>query len=1002
MLSHLLSLVQEKNLEKSALQFTAILEKLFPETRFAFIPTGEPAPNDGFPIETPGRHYGWLSIAGYSALANEQLKLIADAARVYAVIVENNATESTLSYEELRRENEQLRNELIRYRQVDNELRESQEIFSTFMEHNPAYVFFKDENLRAIRLSRNYEQMLGRPLSELLNKTSDELFPEELAKPMIAADRSILDEGRAVTIEEEFNGRFYSTLKFPIKIAGRPSHLAGFTIDITRLKLAEKALRESEAMLARSQQIAHVGSWVLDLTIDQLIWSEETYRIFGINSHDFVLSFAAFLETVHPDDRNALEAMYLSSFRENQAGYEIEHRIIRQDNREVRYVLEKCFHERNKDGEVVRSVGIVQDITGRKLAEEELRRAIAIAEENETRFKALHNASFGGIAIHDKGIILDCNQGLSEITGYPVDELIGMDGLLLIAEKSRDMVRAHIREGYEKPYEGIGRRKNGEEFPLRLEAREIPYRGRRVRSVEFRDITEQKRAESVLAAEKERLAVTLRSIGDGVITTDTQGNVIMMNRVAEDLTGWQQHEAQGLPLDNIFRIINEKTREPAENPVAKVIASGSIIELANHTLLISRNGAELNIADSGAPIKDASGIIIGVVLVFRDMTEKQKLLDSLQRTDKLEAIGVLAGGIAHDFNNLLSGIFSYIELARMATDPKKIASYLDQALVVFDRAKNLTSQLLAFAKGGAPKRKTGDLGLVVKEAAMFALSGSSITCKFDIAEDLWAADFDKGQIEQVIDNLIINAQQAMPVGGMITIRGRNYVARDGENPLLKPGKYIRISVADTGIGMPASLLKRIFDPFFTTKQKGNGLGLTTCYAIIQKHAGMIDVESVIGEGATFHVFIPASSNVPDTKDHSAPVSHVGHGRILIMDDEEFLRNIVGILLREMGYQVVEARNGEEAVKLLTEPGAPVIDAAIFDLTIPGGMGGKDAIVQVRKKLPDLVVFVSSGYSEDPVMAQPQQYGFTDSLCKPYRKSELAAMLDRYAKKQRVP
>ncbi|MDD3147326.1 MAG: PAS domain S-box protein [Candidatus Riflebacteria bacterium] len=875
MFSLLLSLFQERNLEESSPQFIAILEKLFPEIRFAFIRAGEPAPTGGFAIATPERHYGWLSITGHSALTNEQQRLLADAAKMYALILEHNepalppekdqATESTPGFEELRRENEHL--------------------------------------------------------------------------------------------------------------------------------------REREAMLARSQQIAHVGSWVLDLTINKLTWSEETYRILGINPHEFALSFTAFLGVVHPDDRAALETIYFASVREGQEGYEFEHRIIRRDNNEVRYVQEKCFHERNKDGEIVRSVGMVQDITRRKLAEEELHKAIAIAEENETRFKALHNASFGGIAIHDKGMILDCNHGLSQITGYSVDELIGMDGLLLIAEKSRDMVRANIREGYEKPYEGIGRRKNGEEFPMRLEAREIPYRGRRVRSVEFRDITEQKKAESVLAAEKERLAVTLRSIGDGVITTDTRGKVIMMNRVAEDLTGWLQQEAEGQPLDKIFRIINEKTREPAENPVEKVIASGSIIELANHTVLISKNGVELNIADSGAPIKDANSKIIGVVLVFRDMTEKQKLLDSLQRTDKLEAIGVLAGGITHDFNNLLSGIFSYIELARLVTDPKQIASYLDQALVVFDRAKNLTGQLLAFAKGGAPKRKTGDLGPVVKESAMFALSGSSITCEFEIVEDLWPADFDRGQIEQVIDNLIINAKQAMPAGGSITIRGQNYIVKDGENPLLKPGKYIRLSVADSGVGMPASLLKRIFDPFFTTKQKGNGLGLATCYAIIQKHAGMIDVESVIGEGSTFHVFIPASNNVPDTKDDSVPVSHSGHGRILIMDDEEFLRDIVGTLLREMGYQVVEAKNGEEAVKLLTEPGAPAIDAAIFDLTIPGGLGGKDAIVQVRKKLPDLVVFVSSGYSEDPVMAQPQQYGFTDSLCKPYRKTELAAMLNRYAKKQ---
>ncbi|EKD81689.1 MAG: multi-sensor hybrid histidine kinase, partial [uncultured bacterium] len=392
-------------------------------------------------------------------------------------------------------------------------------------------------------------------------------------------------------------------------------------------------------------------------------------------------------------------------------------------------------------------------------------------------------------------------------------------------------------------------------------------------------------------------------------------------------------------------------------------------------------------------------VTFGVVLVFRDMTEKQKLLDALQRTDKLEAIGVLAGGIAHDFNNLLSGIFGFIELARMTKDAKKITTYLDQAMIVFERAKNLTRQLLAFARGGAPLRKAGDLGPVIRESAMFALSGSAITCEFNIPENLWAADFDKGQIEQAIDNLVINAQQAMPIGGKIVIDAQNVTLSDSEHPLLKAGNYIKVSITDTGIGMPADILQRIFDPFFTTKQKGNGLGLTTCYAIIQKHGGMIDVESVMGKGSTFHLFIPASNNAPENKIKKKPVTRKSYGRILIMDDEEFVRKIVNVMLQSMGYSVVEAKDGAEALKLLTDTAGATIDAAIFDLTIPGGMGGKDAIVEVRKQFPDLPVIVSSGYSADPVMAEPQKYGFTDSLGKPYHKDELLAMLNRHAKKQ---
>ncbi len=992
--SLVLSLAQINDFARITSLFIAGLESLFPATHFEFIKSDADEPANGIALQTQNRIFGWVLVADDSLLTRQQHDDLVKAVQMLAIIVERNEQGS----EELRRANEHLREEAFRYQQIAEELRESKEIFTTFMEHNPAYVFFKDENLRSLMLSRNYEKMLGRPLSELLGKSMDELFPAELAGPMIAADRKILDEGRPVAIEEDLNGTHYSTVKFPIVIAGKQSRLAGFTIDITRLKAAEKALRESEAMLAQAQQIAHLGSWVFDLTADRLTWSDETYRIFGLKPQELPPSYLVFLDLVHPEDREAIDAVYSASIQENRDSYEVEHRIIRRDNGAVRHVQEKCRHERNEAGKIVHSIGMVQDITERKQAEEELRKAKVIAEENETRFKALHNASFGGIAIHDQGIILDCNQGLSEITGYSVDELIGMNGLLLINEKTREMVRGKVRAAYEKPYEATGVRKNGEEYPLRLEAREIPYRGKRVRTVEFRDITDQKKSEAILAAEKERLAVTLRSIGDGVITTDTDGKIIMMNRIAEELTGWLQKEAQGQPLEKIFRIINEATRQPCESPVTKVIASGGIVELANHTVLVARNGTERVIADSGAPIKDANSITIGVVLVFRDMTEKQKLIDSLQRTDKLEAIGVLAGGIAHDFNNLLSGIFSYIELARLAKDATKVATYLDQALVVFGRAKNLTRQLLAFAKGGAMLRKTGDLGPVIKESATFALSGSTVTCEFKIAEDLWTADFDRGQIEQIIDNLVINAQQAMPSGGRITIGAQNVTLKNGDNPLLKPGNYIRISIKDTGIGMPANLLQRIFDPFFTTKHKGNGLGLATCYAIVQKHAGMIDVESVMGKGSTFHVYIPASQNAPGGKEAAMPVAHLGCGRILIMDDEAFMRDIVSTFLKEMGYSVVEAKDGAEAVKLLTATAGAVIDAAIFDLTIPGGMGGKDAIVQVRKTLPDLPVFVSSGYSEDPVMAEPQNYGFTDSLCKPYRKEELSAMLSLHAKK----
>ncbi|MFZ2957205.1 MAG: ATP-binding protein [Candidatus Ozemobacteraceae bacterium] len=637
-----------------------------------------------------------------------------------------------------------------------------------------------------------------------------------------------------------------------------------------------------------------------------------------------------------------------------------------------------------------------QDITERKQAEKALR-------ESEAQKNAILNGITTNIALVDKNLkILWANKAAANSINKRAEEMVGSHCYSFWGDSVKPCANCPTLKSFQtgKPEHIIVHNPNGKVWDEGGEP-VFDTEGNVIAVVEIaQDITETKQAETALAAEKERLAVTLRSIGDGVITTDTQANVVVMNKVAEKLTGWLQSEAQGKPLSTVFYIINDGTRLPCENPAEKVLATGGIIELANHTLLISKDGTERIIADSGAPIMDQDSVTIGVVLVFRDMTEKQKLLNVIQRTDKLDSLGVLAGGIAHDFNNMLAGIFGYIDLARETTDDKTVSLYLDKSMSVFSRAKDLTKQLLTFSKGGTPQRKTSELDPLIRECAAFALSGSKVACDYVIDKDLWLADFDKNQIGQVIDNLVINAQQAMPMGGRIIISAKNTVIKDGENLLLKAGMFIKLSITDTGIGIPADLLKRIFDPFFTTKQRGHGLGLATCYAIVQKHEGCIDVESVMGKGSTFHVFLPASQQRTVQAVSQTSVSHKGSGRILIMDDEPSIREILGSSLKGMGYTVLEAKDGEEALRICDDAvkdGKP-IDGAFFDLTIPGGMGGKEAIVQLRKQYPDVPVYASSGYSEDPVMARPTEYGFTDSIRKPYRKDELVAMLNRHAMK----
>jgi PAS domain S-box-containing protein len=371
------------------------------------------------------------------------------------------------------------------------------------------------------------------------------------------------------------------------------------------------------------------------------------------------------------------------------------------------------------------------------------------------------------------------------------------------------------------------------------------------------DIDDHKRSEEALGAEKERLAVTLRSIGDGVITTNTAGRVVLINNVVEMLTGWSEKEAVGRPVEEVFHIVNEKSRLRIESPVTEVLRTGRAVELANHTALIARNGTERSIADSGAPIRDKNGEMIGVVLVFRDVTEKQKIEEERVRASKLESVGLLAGGLAHDFSNVLTSIMGNIELAkRDADDPVSLLEKLAEMEKASLRAKDLTQQLLAFSKG-APSKRAVSLGRLVKEAAEFALKGSEVVLEYFLPEDLWEVEIDETQISQVIQNLVINAKQAMPQGGKIQVRAQNVPPPIAETLPLPEGRYVRTSITDQGDGIPEEHIDKIFDPYFTTKPEGTGLGLAASYSIVKKHDGHIQVESVREVGTTFSLYLPA-------------------------------------------------------------------------------------------------------------------------------------------------
>jgi PAS domain S-box-containing protein len=510
----------------------------------------------------------------------------------------------------------------------------------------------------------------------------------------------------------------------------------------------------------------------------------------------------------------------------------------------------------------------------------------------------------------------------------------------------------------------------------------------------FTDITARKREmEDLLASERELLKVTLNSLGEGVVTVDSDERVILINESATHLTGYSQTEATGQPLQKILYVCDDNTSEPI-----LIHASPKISE---RPILVTRDLREVPVAIRCSPIKNNGGQFIGTVIVFQDISEKQKTEQELLKAEKLDSLGILAGGIAHDFNNILAAILSNIQLAmRKMEKNEDIHKYLLNTVETTRKASDLTKQLLTFSKGGDPVKKDAALNELIKDTAEFVLRGANIKAEFDIPDELWAASIDEGQICQVIHNLVINAKQAMPKGGVIRIRAENMTI--GENSRFAPGNYIKITVADQGTGISKENLSKIFDPFFTTKKDGNGLGLSTSYSIIIRHQGYLEVESQEGHGTNFFIYLPASGAlVVHNEPKSDTIAPGGNFKILFMDDEEKILNAVGEMLKDSyGYQVVPVTGGARAIDLYKqakESGEP-FDVAIMDLTVPGDMGGQEVIAHLRDYDPNIKAIVSSGYANNPIIAEYERFGFCGVVSKPYKIDELVGVLNKVMNK----
>ena len=513
------------------------------------------------------------------------------------------------------------------------------------------------------------------------------------------------------------------------------------------------------------------------------------------------------------------------------------------------------------------------------------------------------------------------------------------------------------------------------------------------------DLTEIKRAEMALKQSEEKHRALIENLSEMILILDKEG-VNIWNSPAVRQYGVEPGEAIG---KNALNYIHPDDKHRVAEALKEVVKNPGKVVLLEGLKAVGNSGRIIYLDDTFVYLPEVPGIH-GIVVTCRNVTErelaeqKQSILEAqLQQAQKLEAIGTLAGGIAHDFNNLLgviAGNISYA-LSNLNKDDELCNVLLD-VQESSKQAQKLTNQLLTFSKGGAPIKKISNINELIKKSAIFSIRGANVNCRFELSNDLLFSDVDEGQISQVIGNLIINANQAMPNGGTITLRTENTnIETDSGLPLF-PGQYIKIIVEDQGIGISSRHLPNIFEPYFTTKQQGSGLGLATVYSIIKRHGGHIAVYSEVDKGTVFTIYLPASpEETIEIKDKEKD-RHTGQGKILIMDDQESILKMVGRILNRMGYEAAFAKDGAQAIEIYKEAlsSETPFDLVILDLTVPGGMGGAKTIVELLKINPKVKAVVSSGYSNDPIMSNYEDYGFCGIAPKPYTKNQLAKLFNQ--------
>ncbi|MBL7067064.1 MAG: PAS domain S-box protein [Candidatus Marinimicrobia bacterium] len=914
-------------------------------------------------------------------------------------------------------------------------------------ESAPEAITILDNKDRVQKINREFTNLFGYSSSEAIGcKINDLIVPADLKAEGLKATADVAAGERVSieTIRQNKDGQriYVSILGHPIKIEGDQLAVYGIYRDITEHKQAEEALRESEEKYRTLIENEQDGVFLIQ--DNQIKFGNPAFAsMIGYTTEEIIGK--DFRDFIAPEDRD----MVADRYRRRQAGEDLpskyEIRSLHKDGK-TRIDVFISVGLLNYRGKVA-SIGTLHNITERKRSENQIRLLTAQIEK-------FSKISADILSIRDdKELFNTISTAIVEISDFsrvmfytfkedfPFRDILGSHGIDketierlqkvgISQEELKEIFNKGISLGNQSCYvphtmkhildqkavdngkkeyaPGAGRWHKEDNLFIALKDETGDFIGmisvddsksgdiptdETVRPLEMfanhiSQILQSRKLEKKIRASEEQYRLLVENVNDAIVISQ-QGKFIYYNKQFATMLRYDYDE---LLLKDFTEVHTEKAVEILMERQARR-NRGEYVASRYETIFKKKDGKPIDV-EANVSIIEYRGDK-ATFAVIRDVTERKRIEKEAHRNQNLESIGILAGGIAHDFNNILTIILGNITLSKMYANPEdKVYKRLVEAEKGAMRAKDLTQQLLTFSKGGAPVKEASSVAEFLKESAAFALSGSNVKCIFSIPDDIWAVEIDKGQINQVFNNLVMNADQAMPEGGIIKISAEN-ITITPENVLpLQQGQYIKFSFEDHGIGIPAHHLDKIFDPYFSTKTKGSGLGLASAYSIIRNHNGLITVESGLGAGTTFYIYLPASEEIVIKKESKNGKTLFGKGKILIMDDEEFVREVAGEMVRSLGYSAEFAKDGAEAIELYKKAlkSEEPFSAVIMDLTTPGGMGGKEAIRELLKIDPEVKAIVSSGYSNDPIMSDCKKYGFVGVVAKPYKISELGKTL----------